>query len=281
MSSQPLNSNPEILLKKRKNADRLRIEKQEAARKKAEEQQLKKNQKKQKFNRLESLISKRRASERENYRIKRVVKNEQDKLKIQEAVKISKIENDEKPRLLFIVRIPGPHGAKIPSKTKKILSLLRLNHNYSAIFVKLTPTIKPLLRLCSPYIVTGKPSLSTIRNLIQKRAKVLIENTENDNTTKKEVSLNDNNLIEEKFGDLGLVCVEDLIHEIVTMGQNFKTIISFLKPFQLTPPVQGWGPLSKLKRMQLREAKAQQQVSLAGNAALPEVDIDTFIAEQI
>ncbi|ODV83623.1 hypothetical protein CANARDRAFT_29848 [[Candida] arabinofermentans NRRL YB-2248] len=268
--TEKLNSNPEILLKKRKNADRLRLEKQEQAKKRSDEQKRRKLEKrKAKFIRAETLVAKHRSTEREQYRIKRISDNEKNKI-IHDEVN----ESDEK--LQFIVRIPGPHGAKVPSKAKKVLGLLRLEHVYDGTFIKANSAVKPLLRLINPYIVIGSPSLSTVRNLIQKRANVEI--TQQDGS-KKIIPLNDNNLIEEALGHENILCTEDLIHEIITVGTNFKSCIKFLHPFKLNPPVHGWGPLSKLKRLELREGKPT--INYASNAQLSEVDIDQFIQEQI
>ncbi|KAG7695675.1 hypothetical protein KL930_003672 [Ogataea haglerorum] len=266
VESTKLNTNPEVLLKKRKNADRLRIEKQEQARKKLEEQKKRKQQqRKARFIRAETLVAKHRASEREQYRVKRVSQHERSSAAPEES--------DE--RLLFVVRIPGPHGAKVPSKARKVLELLRLEHVYTGTFIKLNAAVKPLLRLASPYIAIGTPSLATVRNLIQKRATASIEE---DGTTRK-VNLDDNNLIEEHLGDYGIICVEDIIHEIATLGDSFKQCVKFLDPFKLSPPVHGWGPLSKLKRLELREEK--RKVNNAATAPLDEVDIDQFVSEQI
>lgn len=37
-------------------------------------------------------------------------------------------------------------------------------------------------------------------------------------------------------GDYGIICVEDLIHEIYTVGKNFKVANNFLWPFKLSSP---------------------------------------------
>ncbi len=38
------------------------------------------------------------------------------------------------------------------------------------------------------------------------------------------------------MGEQGLVCVEDLLHELVTCGPNFKKANKFLWPFKLSAP---------------------------------------------
>lgn len=271
-----LNSNPEILLRKRKNNDRKRLEKQEQARQRQLEQKKKNDQRSKKFVRAETLVSNYKSNELENKRIKHITKFERQ----QQADKISQAkENDESGKLLFIIRIPDhTKGLKIPSKARKVLQLLRLNRPNTGVFVKLTPATVPLLKLISPYIVAGKPSLNSIRKLFQKRAciSVIDEETKQPRITK----LDNNGVVEDKFGeDLGCICIEDLIHELVTLGEHFKIISNWILPFKLNAPVSGWGPQAKLAKLQYSN-EHQRKISLAGDAKLNEIDIDQFIDEQ-
>lgn len=41
-------------------------------------------------------------------------------------------------------------------------------------------------------------------------------------------------------GKFGIICVEDLIHEIFTTGENFKQASNFLWPFKLSSPRNGY-----------------------------------------
>ncbi|GMM37014.1 Rlp7 protein [Saccharomycopsis crataegensis] len=285
---QKLNSNPEILLKKRKNADRIRLEKQEAARKRKEEQLRRSKEKKNRFLRVETLLAKKMSTSKEAKRITRVSKVEKDtnqriKLISKSKTSIDDIEDstiqteswDEKPKLLLVVRVRSSNNSKIPSKANKVLQALRLTHSNLGTFIKLTPTVLPLLKIISPYIVIGSPDLITVRELMQKRATIV---TEVDGK-KKEVLLDDNSVIEDRLGEFGLICTEDLVHEIFSLGDNFKQVVNFLRPFQLAPPVSGWGPMARLKRIQLKE-ETDTTVSQRGNAPLVEIDINKHIANQ-
>ncbi len=42
------------------------------------------------------------------------------------------------------------------------------------------------------------------------------------------------NFFSQCLGKYGIICIEDLIHEIVTVGPNFKEANNFLWPFQLS-----------------------------------------------
>ncbi len=41
-------------------------------------------------------------------------------------------------------------------------------------------------------------------------------------------------------GKYGIICVEDLVHEIMTVGPHFKQASNFLWPFKLNNPNGGW-----------------------------------------
>ena len=55
-----------------------------------------------------------------------------------------------------------------------------------------------------------------------------------------------NEIVENTLGKYGMICVEDVIHEIVTVGPNFKYASNFLWPFKLTSPRGGFSTKTKL-----------------------------------
>lgn len=57
---------------------------------------------------------------------------------------------------------------------------------------------------------------------------------------KQRIPLSDNSIIEGVLGEHGIICVEDLVHEIFTCGPNFKQAANFLWPFKLSSPNGGW-----------------------------------------
>ena len=77
------------------------------------------------------------------------------------------------------------------------------------------------------------PSRKTIRELVYKRGFGKVN--------KQRVALTDNAIIEKSLGDKGLICVEDLIHELVTCGPNFKAVSNFFWPFKLNSPRGGFS----------------------------------------
>lgn len=291
-----LNSNPEVLLRKRKNADRKRIEKQEQIR----ERQLNKNKLKKKnqnkFIRAETLVSNHKSNELERKRIKSLIKKQKQTQQQQESA----AADSGDAKLLFLIRIPNhTKGLKLPSKVYKILKDLKLTSVNTGTFVKADSQTMDSLKFIAPYVLVGQPSLTSIRKLFQKRARIMVpdEEQEQEKTTNEQeagqledsesetkqkiIKLDNNQLVEDKFGnDLGLICIEDLIHEISQLSDNFNSITNWLLPFQLNAPVNGWGPQAKLARL-LKADENKQKISLAQDFKLQEVeDIDKIIDEQ-
>ncbi|RMC13514.1 hypothetical protein DUI87_08590 [Hirundo rustica rustica] len=135
----------------------------------------------------------------------------------------------QESKLAFVVRIVDIKG--VTKRVKRVIELLQLRKNYTGIFVKLSPLSLKMLRIVEPYVAWGyvplpQPNLKSVRELILKRGQAKIK--------KKRVPLTDNVLIEEHLGDCGIICLEDLIHEIYSTGKHFKRVTRFLWPFHLS-----------------------------------------------
>ncbi|EDM09479.1 rCG64379 [Rattus norvegicus] len=77
-----------------------------------------------------------------------------------------------------------------------------------------------MLRTVEPYIAWGYPSLKSVNELIYR-------------INKKCIALTDNSSIVRSFGKIGIICMEDLIHEVYTATKGFKEANNFLWPFKL------------------------------------------------
>jgi len=134
------------------------------------------------------------------------------------------------PKVAFVIRIRGIN--RVSPKTTKILQLLRLRQIHNGVFVKLNKATLNMLRLVEPYITYGAPTQSTVSKLILKRGFGKIKGSR--------LPLS-NEIVERALGTSGLVCVEDLIHEIYTVGPNFKAAANFLLPVKLSSPLGGYS----------------------------------------
>lgn len=150
--------------------------------------------------------------------------------KRREARKTGHFYVPDQPKLAFVIRIRGVNG--LAPKPRKVLQLLRLRQINNGVFVRLNRATLNMLRLAEPYIAWGYPSLKTVRNLVYKRGFA--------NVRKQRIPITDNSIVERKLGKLGMTCIEDVIHEIVTVGPNFKKASNFFWYFKLNNPKGGF-----------------------------------------
>ncbi|CAH2053803.1 unnamed protein product [Thlaspi arvense] len=197
---------PESVLKKRK-----REEEWALAKKQELESAKKQNAEKRKliFNRAKQYSKEYEEKEKELIQLKR------------EAKLKGGFYVDPEAKLLFIIRIRGINA--IDPKTKKILQLLRLRQVNKA-------TIN-MLRRVEPYVTYGYPNLKSVKELVYKRGFGKLNH--------QRIALTDNSIVDQGLGKHGIICVEDLIHEILTVGPHFKEANNFLWPFQLKAPLGG------------------------------------------
>ncbi|XP_011212427.1 60S ribosomal protein L7 [Bactrocera neohumeralis] len=134
-------------------------------------------------------------------------------------------------KLAFVIRIRGIN--KVAPKVRKVLQLFRLRQINNGVFIKLNKATINMLRIAEPYITWGYPNLKSVRELVYKRGFV--------KHNRQRVPITDNFVIERKLRKAhDIQCVEDLVHEIFTVGPHFKKASNFLWPFKLNTPTGGW-----------------------------------------
>jgi len=137
-------------------------------------------------------------------------------------------------KLALVVRIRGIMG--VSPKVRKILQLLRLRQIHNAVFLRINTATLKMLQMVAPYIAWGYPNIKTVRGLIYKRGFGKVN--------KQRIPITDNTVIENSLGKKSagrIICVEDLVHEIFTVGDNFKEANNFLWPFKLSSPTGGFS----------------------------------------
>merc|ERR1712038_815832 len=205
---------PETLLKRRKT-----LEKVKAARAAAKLKTKKHLKEKRKviFKRAEAYVKEYRSKEKDEIRLRRMAKRD------------GKFYVPAEAKLAFVIRIRGIN--QVSPKVKKALQLLRLRQINNGVFVKLNKSSLNMLRLVEPYIAWGYPNLKSIKELMLKRGYAKVNH--------QRIPITDNQIIEDNLGKLDIICIEDLIHEIYTVGPNFKKANNFLWPFKLSNPLGG------------------------------------------
>ncbi|KAI0208982.1 60S ribosomal protein L7 [Lamellibrachia satsuma] len=130
-------------------------------------------------------------------------------------------------RYLEYMSVNGIHP-----RPRKVMQLFRLRQINNGTFLRLNKATIHMLRIAEPYITWGMPNLKSVRELIYKRGFGKLDG--------RRIPLTDNAFIEEKLGKFGIICMEDLIHEIFTVGPHFKEANNFLWTFKLNTPLGGW-----------------------------------------
>jgi len=133
-------------------------------------------------------------------------------------------------KVVFVLRVRGIIG--VSPKVKKILQLLRLRQVHNGVFVRINAATLKMLRLVEPYVAYGYPNLKSVKELVYKRGHGKLNG--------QRVPLSSNDVVEAGLGKCGIVCVEDLVHEIFTCGPHFKEAANFLWPMKLSAPNGGF-----------------------------------------
>ncbi|EME30169.1 60S ribosomal protein L7-4 [Galdieria sulphuraria] len=211
---------PETILKRKALHEKIRTKREEQAAKLKKQRQ---ERRKEIFKRAEKYVKEYREKERAEIEARRRAKAEK-KFYVPAGAKVA-----------FVVRIRGING--VDPRTRKILQLLRLRQIHNGVFVKVNEATMQMLHRVEPYIAYGYPSLKSVRDLIYKRGFVKIGKRR----AWSRIPLTDNRLIEDVLGKYGIICVEDMIHEIYTCGRRFKKVNNFLWPFKLNSPRGGFS----------------------------------------
>eukprot|EP00923_Selenidium_pygospionis_P017935 GHVN01031492.1.p1 GENE.GHVN01031492.1~~GHVN01031492.1.p1 ORF type:complete len:336 (-),score=71.90 GHVN01031492.1:408-1415(-) len=179
------------------------------------------------------------------------------------------VKHAETHRVLFVFRNTKRGMSK---GTKKILNELGIGQCYTGIFLPNTPSTMRMLFAVEPYVSYGYPSLDTVQRMFQKIGRLKTkQNTfntaelgesddeedgdephndassaQNHNMTPtaalmelqmkaqiQEMDLSDNSEVEKRMGKFGILCVEDIVHEIWSNGKSFNETSEQLAPFRL------------------------------------------------
>merc|ERR1712173_569780 len=141
---------------------------------------------------------------------------------------------EDEPKLAMVIHIRGIN--QISPKPKKVLQLLRLRQIGNCVFVRLNKASIQMLRIADPFIAWGYPTQETIKKLVYKRGAVKYNG--------QRIKIHDNSVVEKSVGQHGVKCIEDLIHEIYTVGDNFRDVNNALFPIKLSCPRGVWNKIT-------------------------------------
>lgn len=170
------------------------------------------------FKRAEKYVKEHRQRVRQEIQLKR------------EARKAGNFYVPDEARLAFVIRIRGIN--QMHPRPRKVLQLFRLRQINNGVFIKLNKATLQMLRIVEPYVAWGYPSMKTVHDLIYKRGYAKING--------RRIPITDNSIVESALGKCDIICMEDLVHHIFSVGPYFKRATNFLWPFKLNNPSGGW-----------------------------------------
>mgnify|MGYP002384189004 CR=1 FL=1 len=132
--------------------------------------------------------------------------------------------------VLVAVRVPSRYG--LSPKVQVILNKLGLRTENMLSFIPLTPLNTAMMQIVDQHITWGVPTHRMLSDLITKRGFAKVNGGR--------VALSNNTMIEAALGQFGVICLEDIVHEIFTAGPNMARVVSYLWPFRLNSPPGGW-----------------------------------------
>ncbi|KAK4536722.1 hypothetical protein CDCA_CDCA09G2747 [Cyanidium caldarium] len=217
---------PESILKKRATRERISAQRTAAARKAKATRRVRR---KEITKRAEQYALEYRDAERAAVEARRAARRE-GKFYVPEGAKVA-----------FVIRIRGIRG--VAPKPRKILQLLRLRQLHNGVFLKINYATLRMLQAVEPYVAYGYPNLKSVRELLYKRGCLKMGRL----GAWSRMPITDNDMIEKALGKHGIVCTEDMVHELFTCGPHFKQVNKALWPFKLSAPKGGFSRVGKLR----------------------------------
>jgi len=138
---------------------------------------------------------------------------------------------EDVPNLLIIVRLK--RNEDVHPEFRGIMSRMHLNRMYQAVFKRKTPQLLDDLQRLGDFVTYGAPSPEAVRDLLHRRGKRI---TFDEDGKGLKVPLTDNRVIEDTLGEYDIICVDDLVEEIIHVGPAFEKCMKFLAAFSVTPP---------------------------------------------
>lgn len=227
---------PESVLKKRHDLDDMARKRAAARLPQREQKRMRAGKKAIYVKKPETFISGARARRNNDIRYKRVQKKGmQKRASNNKQVAVKELEQDGETMeikyqsnsvgapMVFCVRTRDHGGA--PRSVRSALAQMRLRNIHEGVFLRYDESHRKLLHLVEPWVVYGPPTTGVIRDLIERRGFGKIDG--------KRVPLSDNTVIEDALSEESIICVDDLVHEIDTVGPAFSKASGFIWPFRL------------------------------------------------
>ncbi|KAF8394579.1 hypothetical protein HHK36_020792 [Tetracentron sinense] len=155
--------------------------------------------------------------------LKKRKRSEEWALAKKQAEEAQKKKNAENRKLIF--KRAEQYAEEYTEQEKELIRLKREAKLKGGFYVN------PEAKLLFIIRIRGYPNLKSVKELIYKRGYGKLN--------KQRIALTDNSVVEQALGKYEIICMEDLIYEIMTVGPHFKQANNFLWPFKLSAPSGG------------------------------------------
>eukprot|EP00934_Nitzschia_sp_Nitz4_P002908 Nitzschia sp. Nitz4//scaffold81_size91200//83214//84041//NITZ4_005002-RA/size91200-processed-gene-0.114-mRNA-1//1//CDS//3329558758//2898//frame0 len=157
---------------------------------------------------------------------KPVLKTKEVEVDEKESTTLTFQSNSVGKPYVFVIRMREDAG-KVPQSVYNILASMRLKEPNTGVFMKYDIVTRRHLHLVEPWVVYGTPSEGIVKDLVERKSFGFVKG--------QKVPLSDNTILERELGDEhGIICMEDLVHELTQVGDAFETVSKFLVPFPLS-----------------------------------------------
>lgn len=238
---QDLKLVPETILKRRHHLDELKAKRAANELSKGNRKVFSKSKKAIYVKKAETFLAQARTRKNHDIRFKRVIKKGMQARASNKKVVSTKTLHDDTTgeetnvtyqsnsvgsKMIFCIRIRDNVG--MSGRIRKVLYKLRLKNIHDGVFLPYDEETRKLLHLVEPWVLYGVPSKGMVEDLIRRRGYGRVSG--------KRTPLSDNLVIEGALGEEGIICVQDLVHELNAAGNSFAAATAFLWPFQLSAP---------------------------------------------
>ena len=133
--------------------------------------------------------------------------------------------------VLLVLRIRGDKN--LSAQQKKLLSKLRIKKQHEAVLLRVDQPLIDILKSVENCVIYGHISHAVAKELVTKRGQLRKD--------KQIVSINSNEVVENVLGELGIICIEDIVSAIARGNKDFDVVQKHLCTFKLSKPTEGYG----------------------------------------
>ena len=211
---------PETLLKRRRTLDELQQKRADTVQKQV---------KRRRVVRGENVVLKRPEQFVRENKIKEGSSNKMNRRKRESTRRTTLAipRSELKDTVGFVIRIHA--GRHASPEIKNELRSLGLTKKYDGVFMKLDKETISRLKAIDAYVAYGYISHSSVSELIHRRTYTQFVGSKS--------KISSNICVEKALGDKDLLCLNDLVHELYTVGNHFTDVLGLLCTYRLSAPV--------------------------------------------